>query len=632
MRPRSILFRTLAVLLLGATSLSAQTWYVSGSGDDVAGDGSFGNPYRTITKALSVASTGDDIEIGTGTYNAAAGEVFPLSIPNDVDLRNAPGSGPVIDGDGAPVLLEIGASITLETRITGLSLVDCGVCIDLPAGTSISGQLLIIEDCAFTDFTTAAFQADFSTGSGNQFVLQNCNLLGASAGHGVLVSVRSGADLILGQVEDCLIADCDTGIAILTGDDSTVDDLFMIRRNQISGHTVAGIHVQAQGATGLSTRNQTTVDGNIVSGGAQNGEVGLLMEALHAAGGNSLATVDGQVRYNTFRDNDVNLRLRTTSNGVDARSDLTSDFLGNAFLDATQSGVEFDVTLPVALQPNMAPDFGDVLSDPFETGRNTFRGSALAEWVLDGDMQNVVQAQNNFWDEAIPSADMQLNGALPPNVSPVLDEPLNPIPQPDTISANESESLTLLAGDSSTAFVGNPDADAITNTIQVSVGGNLVSAVVTADGASVVLTTPPMNAGVKTVTVLNAAGQSGSTAIQVVDSGGGGGGGGGGGLCVVATAAWGDYDAREVRVLRAFRDEYLLSTSPGRALTAAYYEHGPPLAAAIARHAWARGLTRALLQPPVLLAGALLEWRAGLRFAAGLLLLLVSLRLLRCRR
>lgn len=58
----------------------------------------------------------------------------------------------------------------------------------------------------------------------------------------------------------------------------------------------------------------------------------------------------------------------------------------------------------------------------------------------------------------------------------------------------------------------------------------------------------------------------------------GGGGGGGGGGCFIATAAFGSYDAQEVRDLRSFRDRYLLKNAWGRAFVRFYYAHSPALA------------------------------------------------------
>jgi hypothetical protein len=71
------------------------------------------------------------------------------------------------------------------------------------------------------------------------------------------------------------------------------------------------------------------------------------------------------------------------------------------------------------------------------------------------------------------------------------------------------------------------------------------------------------------------------------------------GNCFVATAAFGDYDAPEVRVLRRLRDEVLAENAAGRAFVAFYYRVSPPLASFIARHDGLRVAARAALFPAV---------------------------------
>ena len=59
--------------------------------------------------------------------------------------------------------------------------------------------------------------------------------------------------------------------------------------------------------------------------------------------------------------------------------------------------------------------------------------------------------------------------------------------------------------------------------------------------------------------------------------------------CFVATAAYGDENAPEVRLLREWRDERLSDDPLGRGFVRAYYAVSPALAAVIADHEWLRG-------------------------------------------
>jgi serine protease len=75
------------------------------------------------------------------------------------------------------------------------------------------------------------------------------------------------------------------------------------------------------------------------------------------------------------------------------------------------------------------------------------------------------------------------------------------------------------------------------------------------------------------------------------------GGGDGGGGCFIATAAFGSPMESHVRILRDFRDRYLLNNAGGRALVRLYYRISPPIAGIIAQNEKLRLWTRWGLMP-----------------------------------
>jgi len=73
--------------------------------------------------------------------------------------------------------------------------------------------------------------------------------------------------------------------------------------------------------------------------------------------------------------------------------------------------------------------------------------------------------------------------------------------------------------------------------------------------------------------------------------------GGGGGGCFIATAAFGSLLEPHVRLLRQFRDRFLLANTPGKAFVRLYYAHSPPIADFISAHDSLRMVVRWSLFP-----------------------------------
>lgn len=78
----------------------AQTYYLSPSGSDAGGNGSIGQPWRTITKAMTVALAGDTVLMRAGSYNYTTRQTIGNkhgSAGNYIKIMNYPGETPIVN-------------------------------------------------------------------------------------------------------------------------------------------------------------------------------------------------------------------------------------------------------------------------------------------------------------------------------------------------------------------------------------------------------------------------------------------------------------------------------------------------------------------------------------------------------
>jgi len=80
-----------------------------------------------------------------------------------------------------------------------------------------------------------------------------------------------------------------------------------------------------------------------------------------------------------------------------------------------------------------------------------------------------------------------------------------------------------------------------------------------------------------------------------------------GGLCFIATAAYGSPSHFYVKVLRDFRDEYLVSSKLGRRFVKLYYKYSPRVVGFIEKHSVLKVIVRVHLLPLVALSYMILH-------------------------
>ena len=85
---------------------------------------------------------------------------------------------------------------------------------------------------------------------------------------------------------------------------------------------------------------------------------------------------------------------------------------------------------------------------------------------------------------------------------------------------------------------------------------------------------------------------SGGGTTVTTDSGGGGG-------CFIATAAYGSLMEPHVKILRDFRDRFMIGNTAGKNLVRLYYTYSPPIADFIIEHDSLRAMVRISLLPVV---------------------------------
>jgi len=266
---------------VSASSVPEDLYVDANSGSDTAGDGTQSNPYRTITKAVGVASAGGiatcTIHVAAGIYNAVLGEETPIELVDGVNL--------------------VGAGTTCEDVKVALNLqcgTDCLVArIHCYAGIEVraSSKRVVLEDIIVTGTGSgmgvrihAEVEARITNASVSDF-LDGVFIGGAGAS---VTIERSTIESVIGiavrwgataSVRENTIRHCSSGVYVLDNAVATMENNSIL-------NNATGVLVLEEAKVALS---ENVISANVI--GAQVGNTAIVDlggGGLGSAGGNTI--------------------------------------------------------------------------------------------------------------------------------------------------------------------------------------------------------------------------------------------------------------------------------------------------------------------------------------------------------
>ena len=202
-----------------------QTFYVSPTTGTDTNTGTQQTPFKTITRALQIATINDRIQLAYGEYNTDSGEIFPLSIPVGLTIigdEAKKGKGIVIEGSGNYL-----SRTFARQNVTFVLLNDAqlrGVTVTNPDSR---GTAVWVESSTPTisnnTFTKCKREGVFATGNANP-VIEN-NIFRENTANGISIAKNSQ-----GQLRGNVCVNTGYGIAISDDTSPTLTD------NQIYGN------------------------------------------------------------------------------------------------------------------------------------------------------------------------------------------------------------------------------------------------------------------------------------------------------------------------------------------------------------------------------------------------------------
>lgn len=230
---------------------NANTLFVVDTGSDSLGDGSLGNPWKSVGKGLSEADTqSKTLVVLAGTYSTAAtSELFPLSVPDGVTAYGETGNT-IVDGGGAASLIFDLDTLASTTTIVGFTVQNAssssgtGVLVDSCTDAVLS--LMTIDSCRLgIQQVAGALSLDRLTISNNDY-------------GGIYATTGCALTISNSTISDNGYLSSGTSCGGMTVLDSTstvsITDTEFLRNTAVSSSAVAGGGAAIAGATGQLVR------------------------------------------------------------------------------------------------------------------------------------------------------------------------------------------------------------------------------------------------------------------------------------------------------------------------------------------------------------------------------------------
>lgn len=142
------------------------------SGNDSA-NGSQTTPFKSLTRALQQAKSGDTVQLSTGTYSTTNGEIFPIVVPAGITVQgneSTKGNGILVQGSGqfvSPTFARQNITLRMEnnSKLRGVTVTNPDT---RGTGVWVESTNPTIANCTFT---ACKREGIFATGTATPSVL-----------------------------------------------------------------------------------------------------------------------------------------------------------------------------------------------------------------------------------------------------------------------------------------------------------------------------------------------------------------------------------------------------------------------------------------------------------------------------